>query len=192
MNSLPRLLRQSVRPSFGFSVSQRSAPRPHEYVPQTRPSLDRTRHSALPTGQPGVCLRCQLRTHLRTQSAWFSSSSRYREEKWQAKNDKPLPTFRDTSKSNLEKSSTSELKKDSSDLNISHQDEERLPSEAEQQRSKLSKQFSQMMDNVQGNIFIAGQRLNDLTGYSAIEKLKKDIEFYGENPIVGGKPTSYV
>lgn len=84
------------------------------------------------------------------------------------------------------------MKKDSSDLNISHQDEERLPSEAEQQRSKLSKQFSQMMDNVQGNIFIAGQRLNDLTGYSAIEKLKKDIEFYGENPIVGGKPTSYV
>ena len=32
------------------------------------------------------------------------------------------------------------------------------------------------MDNVQSNIFIAGQRLNDLTGYSGIEALKKDIE----------------
>ena len=32
------------------------------------------------------------------------------------------------------------------------------------------------MDNVQSNIFIAGQRLNDLTGYSGIETLKRDIE----------------
>lgn len=32
------------------------------------------------------------------------------------------------------------------------------------------------MDNLQSNIFIAGQRLNDLTGYSGIEALKKDIE----------------
>ena len=29
------------------------------------------------------------------------------------------------------------------------------------------------------NIFIAGQRLNDLTGYSGIETLKKDIEQQG-------------
>lgn len=32
------------------------------------------------------------------------------------------------------------------------------------------------MDNLQGNVFIVGQRLNDLTGYSAIEILKKEIE----------------
>ncbi|KAL9637174.1 MAG: hypothetical protein Q9164_002362 [Protoblastenia rupestris] len=32
------------------------------------------------------------------------------------------------------------------------------------------------MDHMQSNIFIAGQRLNDLTGYSGIEALKKDIE----------------
>ncbi|MCJ1349406.1 sensitivity to high expression protein she9 [Peltigera leucophlebia] len=32
------------------------------------------------------------------------------------------------------------------------------------------------MDNVQSNIFFAGQRLNDLTGYSGIEALKRDIE----------------
>ncbi|KAE8315467.1 sensitive to high expression protein 9-like protein, mitochondrial [Aspergillus transmontanensis] len=31
------------------------------------------------------------------------------------------------------------------------------------------------MDNLQSNIFVAGQRLNDLTGYSSIEALKKDI-----------------
>ncbi|KAI9798026.1 MAG: sensitivity to high expression protein she9 [Candelina submexicana] len=32
------------------------------------------------------------------------------------------------------------------------------------------------MDHLQSNIFIAGQRLNDLTGYSGIEALKREIE----------------
>ncbi|OJD19514.1 hypothetical protein ACJ73_08637 [Blastomyces percursus] len=50
-----------------------------------------------------------------------------------------------------------------------------LPSQIEKRRSDLSKQFTRLMDNMQSNIFIAGQRLNDLTGYSAIEKLKQDI-----------------
>ena len=35
------------------------------------------------------------------------------------------------------------------------------------------------MDHLQSNIFIAGQRLNDLTGYSGIEALKQDIEGQG-------------
>lgn len=55
-----------------------------------------------------------------------------------------------------------------------------LPSEDEGQRSNLSKKFSHLMDNVQSNIFFAGQRLNDLTGYSGIEALKKDIEEQGQ------------
>jgi sensitive to high expression protein 9 len=55
-----------------------------------------------------------------------------------------------------------------------------LPSEAEERRSQLSKQLTGMMDNLQSNVFIAGQRLNDLTGYSAIEKLKREIEAQGK------------
>ncbi|KAF3385374.1 Sensitive to high expression protein 9 [Penicillium rolfsii] len=51
-----------------------------------------------------------------------------------------------------------------------------LPSYLENRRSQLSKQFTTMMDNLQSNVFVAGQRLNDLTGYSAIEALKKDIQ----------------
>ncbi len=39
------------------------------------------------------------------------------------------------------------------------------------------------MDSLQSNIFIAGQRLNDLTGYSGIEALKKDIEQQGRPPL---------
>ncbi|KAJ5656127.1 hypothetical protein N7507_008077 [Penicillium longicatenatum] len=51
-----------------------------------------------------------------------------------------------------------------------------LPSYLESRRSKLSKQFTGMMDNLQSNVFVAGQRLNDLTGYSGIEALKKEIQ----------------
>ena len=54
-----------------------------------------------------------------------------------------------------------------------------LPSQAEGRRSHFSKRFSDAMDHLQSNIFIAGQRLNDLTGYSGIEALKKDIEKQG-------------
>jgi sensitive to high expression protein 9, mitochondrial len=57
-----------------------------------------------------------------------------------------------------------------------------LPSEAERRRSQLSKQFTGLMDHLQSNVFIAGQRLNDLTGYSAIEKLKREIEAQGKKP----------
>jgi len=38
------------------------------------------------------------------------------------------------------------------------------------------------MDNLQSNIFIAGKRLNDLTGYSGIEVMKKEIEQQGTHP----------
>ena len=54
-----------------------------------------------------------------------------------------------------------------------------LPSRKEGRRSDVAKRFSHLMDHLQSNIFIAGQRLNDLTGYSGIETLKKDIESQG-------------
>lgn len=56
-----------------------------------------------------------------------------------------------------------------------------LPSRKEGRRSDVVKRFSHLMDHVQSNIFIAGQRLNDLTGYSGIEALKKDIESQGQS-----------
>lgn len=51
-----------------------------------------------------------------------------------------------------------------------------LPSHTESRRTDISRRFSHLMDNVQSNIFNASQRLNDLTGYSGIEALKKSIE----------------
>ena len=58
-----------------------------------------------------------------------------------------------------------------------------LPSQEEGRRSQISKRFSHVMDHLQSNIFIAGQRLNDLTGYSGIEALKKDIEQQGPSSL---------
>ena len=54
-----------------------------------------------------------------------------------------------------------------------------LPSHKEGRRSQVSRRFSHVMDHLQSNIFIAGQRLNDLTGYSGIEALKREIEEQG-------------
>ncbi|TVY88432.1 Sensitive to high expression protein-like protein, mitochondrial [Lachnellula willkommii] len=50
-----------------------------------------------------------------------------------------------------------------------------LPSAREGRRNQLTKRFSHLMDHMQGNIFIASQRINDLTGYSGIEALKGRI-----------------
>ncbi|KAK9465940.1 Mdm33 family-domain-containing protein [Lipomyces arxii] len=51
-----------------------------------------------------------------------------------------------------------------------------LPSRLEARRSAFAKQISEKLDSLQVYIFTAGKRLNDLTGYSDIERLKKSIE----------------
>ena len=66
-----------------------------------------------------------------------------------------------------------------------------LPSQQEGRRSHMSKRFSHLMDDLQSNIFIAGQRLNDLTGYSGIETLKKEIEQQGQF-VIGPLPATTV
>ena len=68
-----------------------------------------------------------------------------------------------------------------------------LPSHEEGRRSHISKSFTRVMDHLQSNIFIAGQRLNDLTGYSGIEALKKDIEIQGQREVTphSNIPTSF-
>ena len=67
---------------------------------------------------------------------------------------------------------------------------EDLPSQEEGRRSHLARRFSNVMDHLQSNIFIAGQRLNDLTGYSGIEALKKDIDMQGSPPMVRADPSA--
>ncbi|ESZ92730.1 hypothetical protein SBOR_6895 [Sclerotinia borealis F-4128] len=56
-----------------------------------------------------------------------------------------------------------------------HKKEGELPSALESRRLAATKKLSHLMDHMQGNIFIASQRINDLTGYSGIEALKTKI-----------------
>lgn len=56
-----------------------------------------------------------------------------------------------------------------------------LPSQIAALRSKAAERFSYFMDNFQSQIFVASRRINDLTGYSGIERLKKEIEAQEEN-----------
>ncbi|RVD84955.1 uncharacterized protein DFL_003291 [Arthrobotrys flagrans] len=51
-----------------------------------------------------------------------------------------------------------------------------LPSEKESKRFTIVKNLTSRLDHLQAAIFTAGQKINDLTGYSGIEALKKDIE----------------
>ncbi|KAK9385317.1 Mdm33 family-domain-containing protein [Lipomyces mesembrius] len=51
-----------------------------------------------------------------------------------------------------------------------------LPSKLEARRSQLSKTLSQKLDLLQTTLFTAGKTLNNLTGYSEIELLRKAIE----------------
>ena len=92
----------------------------------------------------------------------------------QAKNHRPIDPA-PFLKSALRHASTSN---ESSNITNSAARED-LPSKKEDRRSHISKRFTHVMDNVQSRVFIAGQRINDLTGYSGIENLKKDIEEKG-------------
>ncbi|TQB76654.1 sensitivity to high expression protein she9 [Monascus purpureus] len=76
------------------------------------------------------------------------------------------------SRSSAEVGKDGAKKNDWSDFSIGNG---RLPSYLESRRSQFAKKFSSMMDDLQSNIFVAGQHLNDLTGYSSIEALKKQI-----------------
>ncbi|KAI0010948.1 Mdm33 family-domain-containing protein [Xylariaceae sp. FL0662B] len=50
-----------------------------------------------------------------------------------------------------------------------------LPSTQNSQRSQLNRSLSSFMDRAQTTLFTASQRLNDLTGYSGIERLKRQV-----------------
>ncbi|OAQ68808.2 mitochondrial inner membrane protein [Pochonia chlamydosporia 170] len=49
-----------------------------------------------------------------------------------------------------------------------------LPSVTDSRRSELNQKFSQAMDNLQARVLTASQTLNDITGYSSIEGIKKE------------------
>ncbi|KAJ6019642.1 hypothetical protein N7522_001709 [Penicillium canescens] len=182
MQSMPILLKRSLRSSLQLT---RSSPvRPH-FRPAT-PTFPITR----PTPRSfSACVQCQFRRQPETYAAFddkekFPSEAekviKERELDIGSRDPAPIPESDQTAEQlhtkegEVEKERSAQLEQDASEAEAKSGG---LPSYLESRRSQMSKQFSTMMDNLQSNVFVAGQRLNDLTGYSSIEALKNDIHF---------------
>ncbi|PLB49042.1 hypothetical protein P170DRAFT_446815 [Aspergillus steynii IBT 23096] len=199
MQSMPLLFRQSLRHTVTLSRPSARAVR--------SPLLSAVGPKALPVGNTlprrsfSVCLQCQFRK----QSALYSNETdKPKDEKPadQSVNAELAAAVREgilkTTEADAGSSSTSSQGSPSAAENTTTQKPERpeprkdegtergsesdgsLPSYMENRRSQFAKQFGTMMDNLQSNVFVAGQRLNDLTGYSSIEALKNEIHIQEE------------
>ena len=138
----------------------------------SRSPSPRTIYSAQWKPKPWICRRCYHLNHVGQQSKSIKliNSLVLRPYKCQYNR---LQEF--SLSSSVRKAQSSD---DDNTKTIARKD---LPSEEEGRRSQISRRFTHLMDHLQSNIFIAGQRLNDLTGYSGIEALKRDIEQQGQS-----------
>lgn len=177
MHTMQLLLRQPLRSGLAL----------------IRPSCQRSFLSSLPPKKPSqnpasrqgsICLQCRFRTQSRKYSSPIKPENEFPSSKPtpELENLHTIPEasrdFASATVNNEGQQATESIRLEQrQDSNISEEDN--LPSDAERRRSQLSKKFTELMDNIQGNVFIAGQKLNDLTGYSGIEKLKRDIETQG-------------
>lgn len=194
---MPLLLRQSFRSSVNLT---RGACRPAQAQFRPAPSA----FPARPTLRSfSVCLQCQFRRQL---GSYFplddkdkasNDAERLVQAAREAPDAIPIPEVdaggaraADPSTAGIDGVNGQSRTRSSDKGPLDQQEEEQsanfdgalpggLPSYLESRRSKLSKQFTTMMDNLQSNVFVAGQRLNDLTGYSGIEALKNEIHSQG-------------
>ncbi|KAL2825569.1 Mdm33 family-domain-containing protein [Aspergillus cavernicola] len=182
MQPIPLLLRQSLRASLNISRTTLPVRAPISPAPAPRvlhfPRDGRRNFSG--------CLRCQFRT----QPALFSNETRGSTDGnlEQKPSDEENPIAASEGARPAEKNAGDQDSPQAADTVHTQGQEGRektgpnatekggLPSYIENRRSQFSKQFTTMMDNMQSNVFVAGQRLNDLTGYSSIEALKMSIQ----------------
>lgn len=154
---MPLLLRQSLRSSLNVPKSS------------TGPLAQSTRRRSAGRNlvSPSRCLRCQLRAHARFYTNANKKPDNSHGDEDKGANTSSIPKESGNAALESHPRPDAEPKENLSDD---------LPSLTEGRRSNLSKRFSQVMDNLQSNVFVAGQRLNDLTGYSGIEAMKTSIE----------------
>jgi sensitive to high expression protein 9, mitochondrial len=113
-----------------------------------------------PSFKPSTCLQCRIQTQRRL----FADSPR-----------PPPPPSSNVSSQPLSDKASPSPEPDVLSDQIPDEPPGNLPSAEEGRRLAITKRFSHLMDHLQGNIFIASQRINDLTGYSGIEALKTRI-----------------
>jgi sensitive to high expression protein 9 len=111
------------------------------------------------SARASTCLGCRIRI----QTRHFADSP------------KPLPPSNTSSVKPAETPSSNSQKAPEPSIPDEVTQDLPLPSAEEGRRLAVTKRFSSLMDHLQGNIFIASQRINDLTGYSGIEALKARI-----------------
>ncbi|EER24210.1 sensitivity to high expression protein she9 [Coccidioides posadasii str. Silveira] len=188
MHALPLLFRHSLRTGAGFAKS--TSPNhvsTTSFVVKLAPPRQRSRLGYV---DASICLRCQFRAQTRFYSVQGDGGGSGKENKEGGSLEGGNPTSSTDAKRDQTSSPDSSSTLKSSDKSQAEESKDgpesrkedgeaetggSLPSHWESRRSHLSKQFSQLMDNLQSNIFIANRHLNDLTGYSAIEALKKNI-----------------
>ncbi|PBP23541.1 sensitive to high expression protein 9 [Diplocarpon rosae] len=110
-----------------------------------------------PSQRPAACLQCRFRLQARNYVDPPKSS----------------PSTLDTPSS--PSSSPPPIPENALATPVSDEEATDLPSAEAGRRLAVTKRLSHVMDQLQGNIFIASQRINDLTGYSGIEALKERI-----------------
>ena len=113
-----------------------------------------------PSFKPSTCLQCRIQTQRRL----FADSPK-----------PPPPPPSNVSSQPLSDKASPSPEPDVLSDQIPDEPPGNLPSAEEGRRLAITKRFSHLMDHLQGNIFIASQRINDLTGYSGIEALKTRI-----------------
>ncbi|KAH8911184.1 hypothetical protein BR93DRAFT_923903 [Coniochaeta sp. PMI_546] len=156
----PRVTLQVLaRPTSRFIADQ--------FLPATRTTtpawLPSSRAASRLSRPPSTCFRCCLHPQRRSQSTTPGT-----------------PPLDQTGKGNEVKpdsdseSPSSSPTTESSSSSPSHEPD--LPSAHESARSQLQARFSNFMDTLQTRFVTASQTLNDLTGYSAIESIKRANE----------------
>ncbi len=164
-----RPLTRLVSRSYLESIAASTPPTPHIILRRIRFSRELS---------PTICVRCRLRGHSRP----YSDDKKPRPHSAEfgyIPSDTPASKARDIAEGKNSFLFPSSNPPPVSNNGAPHTQRQELPSHEEQRRSHMAKRFSHVMDNMQSNIFIAGKRLNDLTGYSGIEAMKKDIEEQG-------------
>ncbi|OBT59612.1 hypothetical protein VE04_00017 [Pseudogymnoascus sp. 24MN13] len=137
------------------------------------------RHAATPTIQsPRQALTCIQRHYLSQQRRHFADEKRSAPSS--SSSSEPInlgapPTASQQSDPHLSSSQGAESSSAAPPPDGLTPNNGELPSATERRRSHISKRLTNIMDNLQGNIFLASQHLNDLTGYSGIEALKRTI-----------------
>ncbi|KAI9729198.1 MAG: sensitivity to high expression protein she9 [Cirrosporium novae-zelandiae] len=156
------VVRHASRSALEFVVT---TPKPKASTSVPRLKLN----SQFSSVRPSICHRCRIRASIR----FYSNSHSLQDQSPSKETDRDAL---DSISGSALPSSPGSNNEHINNNSLSQKERNKLPSHTEGRRSQLSKRLTHLMDDLQTNIFFAGKKLNDLTGYSGIEALKHEID----------------